>query len=329
VTIPRAIHVVAGALSGLLAACGGGGSGPTPMPTPTTVPGHPVTVVVFYDTNANGVMDPGEHAVPDVEVVIGGRTGRAAVGSGAAELTNVSAGSHAVTLRTETVPPFFQVGTLPTVQVPGDGSIARVGLTLPIGHNRPDVYVAFGDSITRGDETAPSTSYPSRLQARLIAHFGDAYVNNRGGSGNNTFEALERFRRNVPANEPAYTLVIYGTNDWHDPICQDMTPQCHTVANLRTVVRLIKAEGSLPFLATILPVDPLVNGRNEWVDATNVQLKAMAAAEGAFVVDINQAFKNQTSLSALFDDAVHPNAAGYDLIAQAFFEAIAHGRSVP
>jgi lysophospholipase L1-like esterase len=108
-----------------------------------------------------------------------------------------------------------------------------------------------------------------------------------------------------------------------------MTPQCHTVANLRTVVRLIKAEGSLPFLATILPVDPLVNGRNEWVDATNVQLKAMAAAEGAFVVDINQAFKNQTSLSALFDDAVHPNAAGYDLIAQAFFEAIAHGRSVP
>ena len=55
----------------------------------------------------------------------------------------------------------------------------------------------------------------------------------------------------------------------------------------------------------------------------------MAAAEGAFVVDLNQAFKNQPSLPALFDDHVHPNAAGYEVIAQGFFEAIAHGRSVP
>jgi lysophospholipase L1-like esterase len=311
----------------LLTACGGGG--PTAPPTPTPVPGHPVTAIVFYDENANGIMEPGDHAVPDVEVVIGGKTGRSLVGSGTAAVADVPAGSHPVTLRA--LPPFFTPGPLPTVGVPTDGQPIRIGLTLPIGHNRPDVYVAFGDSITKGESVAPAQTYPARLQARLIAHFGDAFVNNRGGDGTNTFEAIERFRRNVPANEPAYTLIMYGTNDWHDPVCQLNTPQCHTVPNLRTIVRSVKAEGSLPFLATIIPTNPTLTpqSRNDWVDGINTQLKAMAAAEGAFLVDLNQAFKNQPSLPALFDDHVHPNAAGYEVIAQGFFEAIAHGRSVP
>lgn len=316
-------------LAGLLVGCGGG-KGPTAPPTPPPVPGHPVAAVVFYDRNANGTMDPLDHPIPDVDVVIAGKTGRSVIGSGAATVADVPSGSHQVTLRTESMPPFFRAGALPTVQVP-DGPPVRIGLTLPIGNNRPDVYVAFGDSITRGDGAAPSQSYPTRLQARLIAHFGDAFVNNRGGDGTNTFEAIERFRRNVPANEPAYTLILYGTNDWHDPVCQQDTPQCHTVPNLRTIVRSVKAEGSLPFLATIIPVNPALNGqgRNDWVDGVNTQLKVMAQAEGAFLVDLNQAFKNQPSLPALFDDGVHPNAAGYEIIAQGFFEAIAHGRAVP
>ncbi len=311
-----------------MAGCGGGG-GPTTPPTPAPVPGHSVSVSVYYDKNANGVKDPLDHAVPDVEVVIGGRTGRSVVGSGDATVANVPPGSQQVTV--QSLPPFFRPGALPTVPVPSDGQPVRVGLTLPIGHNRPDVYVAFGDSITRGDGASPSQSYPTRLQARLAAHFGDAFVNNRGGDGTNTFEAIERFRRNVPANEPAYTLILYGTNDWHDPVCQQNTPQCHTVPNLRSIVRSVKAEGSLPFLATIIPVNPALNGqgRNDWIDGINTQLKVMAPAEGAFLVDLNQAFKNQPNLAALFDDHVHPNAAGYEVIAHGFFEAIAHGRAVP
>ena len=245
-------------LAGLLAGCGGG-TGPTAPPSPPSVPGSPVTAIVFYDENANGTMDAADHTVPDVDVVIAGKTGRTGVGGVGATVANVPAGSHPVTL--QSLPPFFRAGALPTVQVP-EGQPVRIGLTLPIGNNRPDVYVAFGDSITRGDGAAPAQSYPTRLQARLIAHFGDAFVNNRGGDGTNTFEALERFRRNVPANEPAYTLILYGTNDWHDPVCQENTPQCHTVPNLRMIVRMVKAEGSLPFLATY-PVNPLSRaGRN-------------------------------------------------------------------
>jgi lysophospholipase L1-like esterase len=313
-------------LAGFLSSCGSGG--PTAPPTPPPVPGHPVTAIVFYDENANGAQDPGDHAIPDVEVVIGGKTGQTAVGSGAATIADVPEGSQPVTLRA--MPPFFAANVLPLVQVPA-GAPVRIGLTLPIGRNRPDYYLAFGDSITRGDGALPGESYPTRLQARLVAHFGDAFVNNRGADATNTFEALERFRRNFEPNEPAYTLILYGTNDWHDPICQQNTPQCHTVPNLLTIVRQVRAGGSLPFLATLIPANPALSpqGRNDWIDGINTQIKALAPAEGAFVVDLNQAFKNQPSLPALFADHVHPNAAGYEVIARGFFEAIAHGRAVP
>jgi lysophospholipase L1-like esterase len=318
----------------MAAGCGGGGGGTNPTPPTTVPPGHPVSVVLFYDENANGVLDDGEAVrVPDVEVVVAGRTARSDVRSGLASLADVPAGTHAVTLRAGTLPPFYQPGAPVSVQAPMGGASGPtpVPLTLPIArHLTPNLYLAFGDSITRGDGAPQGSSYPSRLQARLIAHFGAAFVNNRGADATNTFEALERFRRNFEGTPPAYTLILYGVNDWHDPVCQE-DPRCHTVANLRTIVRSVKAGGSLPFLGTITPVNPLLQpqGRNDWIDAVNAQLKDMAREEGAFLVDLNQAFKNQPSLPALFDDHVHPNAAGYDVIANGFFEAIAHGRAVP
>jgi lysophospholipase L1-like esterase len=206
-----------------------------------------------------------------------------------------------------------------------------VPVTLGIARGlRPTMYVAFGDSLTRGENVPAGPSYPARLQSRLAAHFGFATVNNRGADATNSFEAVERVQNNIGANQPGYTLILYGTNDWNTDFCQESLT-CPTAENLRRVVRYVRSIGSLPFLATLPPVNPLLqpHQRNEWIDGINAQLEAMARQEGAFVVDVNQAFKNQPDLAALFDDHVHPNAAGYEVIATAFFEAIAHGRSVP
>jgi lysophospholipase L1-like esterase len=324
--------MVAAAMVTTLAGCGGGG-GTTPTP-PTTAPapGHPVSVVVFYDENANGALELGEAIrVPDVEVQVGGRPARSAPATGLAAVANVPGGSHAVSVRAETLPPFYRVGAPVTVTVPVTGTApVAFPLLLPLGRDlRPSHYLAFGDSITRGDGAAQAASYPAKLQTRLNAHFGFAYVNNRGADATNTFEAISRIW-NIEVNQPAYTLILYGTNDWHDPVCQE-NPRCHTVPNLRRVVRAARAIGSLTFVATIPPVNPLLQpqGRNDWIDAVNAQIEDMAREEGAFLVDLNQAFKNQPSLPALFDDHIHPNAAGYEVIANGFFEAIAHGRAVP
>ena len=313
------------------AACGGSSpSGPAPVPVPTPVPGHTVVAIVFYDENADGRAQPDEPIrIPDVEVTVAGRSGRAEKATGRAVVSGVPDGQHAVSVRAETLPPFYALGAPVSAQSPQDpGSPVMVPLVLPIGRNRPNVYMAFGDSITRQDGVGLSALYPQLLQSLLAAHFAGAEVVNRGNDGTNTFEAVDRIGRGLDAILPAYSLILYGTNDWHDPVCQD-TPPCHTVDHLRRVMDEVKAAGSLPFLATLPPVNPELNpaGRNDWIRAVNEGIRTMAREEGAFLVDMHAAFMRQPSLPALFADHVHPSEAGRRLVAETFFEAVAHGRS--
>jgi lysophospholipase L1-like esterase len=314
-------------LSAALTACGGSSpSGPAAPPTP---PGSSVTLVVFYDENGNTVADAAEvMRVPDVQVGLGSRTARSETLSGRAVVTGVPDGSYTVAIRNDTLPPFYQPGAPVNVQVPvGGGSEVFVPLVVPIGPNNPGQYRAFGDSITRGEGVA--ASYPARLQAKLTAHFGYANVRNRGADATNSYEALERLNRNL--FNDAFALILYGTNDWQIAGCQDFPATCPTVENLRIVVRRVKAVGTLPFIATLTPANPAINAeRNLWIAAINTGIKAMAIQEGAFVVDLYQAFQNQGGdLSRFFADDVHPNDAGYEVMANGFFEAIAHGRAAP
>ncbi|HET6897161.1 MAG TPA: SGNH/GDSL hydrolase family protein [Vicinamibacteria bacterium] len=329
----RISYAVCTALIVASAACGGGGSpaGPTPSPTPATVPGATVVATLYYDENQNGRADADEGIrIPDVEVNIGGRSARSEKTTGRAVVTGVPAGTQSVTLRADTIPPFYALGQLSTtvqVSLP-DGGQVMIPLTLPIGDNQTNVYMAFGDSITRGDG-GTAGGYPADLQNRLAAHFGGAFVNNRGADSTNSFEGVERVRRNLNSR-PAYTLILYGTNDWNAPECQD-NPNCHTVDNLRSIVQNVKLFRSLPFLATIPPSNPTMNpeSRNKWVADVNNLVRPMAQQQGAFLVDVEKAFLAQGNLSSLFSDHVHPNDAGYRLISQTFFEAIAHGKATP
>lgn len=319
----------------MLAGCGGGGgpTGPGPTVSPSPAGGHPVQVVVFYDENADGVAQISEAVrVPNVEVAIAGRTARSQAGTGLALVEHVPAGQHAVALRAETLPPFYRPGAGVTVAAPlGEGSRVFVPLTLPIGDNQPGVYMAFGDSITRGDMLPTDARYPEMLEARLAPHFAWADVSNRGADATNTYEAGERINRNLDLGNPAYTLILYGTNDWHIPVCQD-DPKCDTVPNLRNVLKAVKAKQSLPMIATIPPLNPKLapEGRNQWVRDVNELIKTMAREEGVFLVGVNKAFVDRGGdLSRFFLDDVHPNRDGNAVIADAFFQAIAFGRAAP
>src|SRR5207245_4474771 len=79
-----------------LGGCGHSSSitGPAPVPTP---PGNNVTLVLFYDENANGAAEVSEAGrVPDVEVSVGSRTARSDKGTGRAVVTGVPAGTYPV-----------------------------------------------------------------------------------------------------------------------------------------------------------------------------------------------------------------------------------------
>lgn len=305
------------------AACGGGSGGPT-GPGPVTAT-HTVGVVVFYDENGNGALDAGENTrIPDAVVEIAGRTGRTAVVTGEALIDSVPQGSQTLSVRAASLPPFYVAPPNVTLVVPQTGGTAFLPATLPIGPNRPNVYLAFGDSITAGDGSSDGMGYVNRLQRKLQAHFGRATIIKDGFSSGRSNAGALRLADSLTVR-PAYTLIHYGTNDWNVGECK-VNPPCFTIDSLQAMVRDVKRFQGIPVLATIIPANPAIletqPARNEWVAGMDARIRDLARAEGAVLADLEGAFLRQPSLRALFADHVHPNDNGYEAMAQAFFEAI-------
>ena len=321
---------LAALLCGLAAvACGGGSStpgGPSEPPVPT----YSVTATVFYDENGNGQLDGNEAVrVPGVVVAIGTGTGTSAAGTGQAVVTGIREGAQTVAVRTESLPAYFQPPPPGSIQVPGATEV-RIPLTLPIGGNYPNLYLGLGDSITFGDGSSDGRGYVLKLQNLLGPHFGRAEVRAIGRQGDTSAETAEATRRTLRWFDPAYTLILLGTNDWHDRTCQNQGPAaCFTIDSLRTIVEDVKDWDSLPVLATIIPGNPakVPPGRNAWYDEMNVRIKALAQEQKITLADLNADFKAAGNLSALFSDDVHPNDAGYQVMAQGWFKAITRARS--
>jgi len=320
-----------GAIACGLAAVGCGGGSSTPDgPTGPTVPTYSVAVTVFYDQDSDGQLDANEAArVPGVEVVIGTGSGTSAPGTGIASVTGIQEGALSVAVRAESLPAYYQAPSPSSIQVPG-ATEARIGLTLPIGDNQPSLYLGLGDSITAGDGSSDGLGYRLKLQNLLGPHFARAEVQTRGRSGDTSAATAEVTRRTLRDHDPAYTLILLGTNDWHDQTCQKQGPAaCFTIEALRSIVEEVKDWRSLAVLATITPVNPLSTtpSRDAFYDQTNVGIKALAREENIVLADLNADFKAAGNLSALFADDVHPNDAGYQVMAQGWFKAITRARS--
>jgi acyl-CoA thioesterase-1 len=307
----------------LLAACADG----PPVPGPT----HPVEAYVFYDENGNLALDPSELGrVPGVDVGLAGRTGRSEPRTGHVLIAAVPEGQQ--TIAASHLPPYYVQKASRNVNVPATEPVF-VPLQLDIGSNRPSVYMAFGDSITDGTGSSDGLGYRKKLQAGLMNYFGAGTVENEGIPGTRSglarpTDGLARIGAALAAHRPAYTLVLYGTNDWNDATCKWSNADCQTVEHLRDIVRAVRAAGSLPVLATIIPCNPAYAAdycppeRNAWLDQTNKSLRTMAQSENVLVADLYTAFLAQPSLVALLSDHVHPNDVGYGIVADGFLRAV-------
>ena len=324
------------ALTGLLAACGGGGSPAGPSaggtPAPASTPGPVATVrgVVFYDEDGSGRVDPSEVVrLPEVVVGLGGRAASTDA-AGRFEITEVPAGAPRAEVVATSLPPYFLFGPPPSVPVPPpEGFELALAVTLPVGANRRNVYMAFGDSITVGDGSSGRRGYRADLQDELRSWFGQAEVVNEGVEGTDSEVGADRLPDSLARQQPAFTLIHYGTNDWNGFGCRTV---CGTAESLRRMIRTCRAAQSLPIVATLIPANPayesrFASARNTWIDATNAQIRAMAVAEGATLADLNAAFKREDpSLEPLFDDHVHPNDRGYRVMSAEFFRALSAPR---
>jgi lysophospholipase L1-like esterase len=281
-----------------------------------------VNLLVYYDEDGNGRRSADEIVrVPGVDVRLGGAIGRSQVRTGNVHVEGVPEGPQLPEILRS--PPYYEPSALPTIGVPTSKRVP-IGLTLDIGSHVPNVYMAFGDSVTEGVGSTSGSGYRVGLAARLRSHFGAAKVTNQGILGSRTGKGAERLGASLAEDRPAYVLILYGTNDWNEPSCK-YDDGCETIDNLRSMIRQCFAAKTLPIVGTIPPVNPAQSptSRNIWVATTNDDLRLMARREGAAVAEIHGAFEDEPKLSALFYDHIHPNDAGYELIAREFFRAIA------
>ena len=318
------------AFAAILTSCGGGSPfTPTPAPSPTPSPSpvsvHPVRGLVFYDENGNGLLDREEAVrLPGVRVTIGG-VSAASANEGAFLVTGVPAGPRPAQVEAASLPPFFQPGAPVSLTVPPPaGFELAVPVALPIRGNRPNVYLAFGDSITIGDGSRGRRGYRDELSSRLRSYWGRADLVNDGVESTKSDAGAARLPESLARVRPAYALILYGTNDWNTFGCRQI---CFTIDSLRSMIRTSRAAGTVPVVSTVIPANPnaggLAEARNDWVALTNTVIRRMVPEEGGVLADPHALFLAEgPDLSALFSDHVHPNDRGYSLIAEAFFRAV-------
>lgn len=310
------------------AACGGGGDGNDNPVGPLPVPGTPVSGFVFYDENANGIADPSEAVrFPAITVAVGGRTGQSGTG-GRVTVSDVPAGAQAASPQGSSLPSYYTPGAAVPVTVPqAAGTDLAIPVTLATGGNRPNIHIAFGDSISFGDGSNDGSGYRSYLEANLRNYWGGSpHVLNEGEPGTRSFRGEQRLGPTLNKDRPAYALILYGTNDWNDGECRN-TPPCYTIDSLRSMVLQARDASSFPILGTIPPVNPAfadrdADARNAWVRGMNTRIKALAAEQKVPVADIYDAFTKQGSVPPLYTDFLHPNEQGYSLMAQTWFQAV-------
>ena len=187
------------------------------------------------------------------------------------------------------------------------------------GTNNPNVFVALGDSVTEGagDSTFDGCfigefeGYPRRLQAKLPS---GKRVINEGRCGEGAMHGAQRVNSVLAQYKPGYLLILYGYND--RCACQNIMDQ------LRIIIRAAKANKTIPIIGTM-------NGDNPDVESMNPMIRNLAREEGIIVADIFQAFESdsryqQDHSALLYGDSLglHPNDAGYEVMAQAWYDAI-------
>lgn len=154
---------------------------------------------------------------------------------------------------------------------------------------------------------------------------GKPYVN-RGISGQTTPQILLRFRQDVIALQPRVVVILAGTND----IAENTGPITLAAIedNLTSMVDLAKRNGIRVVLSSLLPASQYPWRPDlapvEKIRALNDWIKDYAAKEGMFFLDYHSAMTNdKRGLKAeLSEDGVHPNKAGYAVMAPLAEKAI-------
>ncbi|MGC1655695.1 MAG: SGNH/GDSL hydrolase family protein [Candidatus Acidiferrales bacterium] len=174
--------------------------------------------------------------------------------------------------------------------------------------------VFMGDSITEGWGMKATATSPARGEFFP----GKPYIN-RGISGQTTPQMLVRFRQDVIELKPKAVLILAGINDIAENTGKMTLWEIE--GNIESMSELARASKIHPVLCSVLPASdfpwhkglepaPKVRSLNAWI-------KEYAAKNDFVYVDYYSAMANSEGgmRDGLSLDGVHPNKAGYDIMA--------------
>ncbi|UCF93579.1 MAG: arylesterase [Desulfobacterales bacterium] len=170
-------------------------------------------------------------------------------------------------------------------------------------HHPPDgPVICFGDSLTYGTGANEGMDYPSQL-SRLIAR----PVINAGVPGDTTARALKRLERDVLSRTPAVVLITLGGNDLKNGVARATAFQ-----NLKTIVETIQGQNAVAIIGGLrFPLRDRGYGRG---------FEELAQETG--VILIPNILEDIMGDPRRMSDPIHPNDAGYKLIAERFHTAM-------
>lgn len=159
--------------------------------------------------------------------------------------------------------------------------------------------LAFGDSITSGEQDELKLGYIGRLKASF---FPNARVFNLGRGGEDSSAGRRRSSKSFRNYENVdYAIVLEGVNDYF----VKKHSSSATKNNLNSIVRIAKNAGYLTLLAKLTAVNRSRSpGQKGWVNSVNARISSQAA--------INFYSLGKSILSR---DKLHPNGNGYERMA--------------
>ncbi len=197
--------------------------------------------------------------------------------------------------------------------------------------------IAFGDSVTFGVGASNGEDYVSELEDRL-----DVDIMNKGVPGDTTLDALSRLDRDVLRHDPSAVIVFLGGNDeirrlyetlsdslaernlqddldnlandiGYDWMNVPLIPRSETFANLETIIDRIQDTGAVTI---VVGFDTVI-----YDSRIDDNYRQIALDTGSFYV--SDIYDDIFGRSRFMSDLVHPNDAGYDIVADRIQPAVA------
>jgi acyl-CoA thioesterase I len=170
---------------------------------------------------------------------------------------------------------------------------------------------------------------------KLADYFpGKPYVN-RGIDGQTTPQMLVRFRQDVIDLHPKVLIVLAGTNDVAG--VTGRTRDEDIEANYASMAELARMHGVRVILASLLPANNYSEAAKEnytlrpreRILALNRWLRGYCANKGLVYLDYFSSMVDDKGMlrRELSDEGLHPNAAGYKIMARLAEASIAHALS--